>query len=240
MEISENGLRLIEAFEGFIGNPYQDSVGVWTIGYGHTHGIGPSTPPITQGEAEALLRTDVNDEYGAAVNRLGRLRLTQNEFDATTSFVYNLGPGVLSDGGFGRLLRSEQYHAAADSMLGYDHAGGQVLEGLRMRRERERQLFLTPDSVPPTHPKPKPKAIDMLLPGERKVMDAYLTALRHPVRQHVTLGRERTLLVNIRKGIYRAAVDGVEADGSKTEPGWGVLHRAVRYHFISLYVPPGK
>ena len=35
MKISEDGLELIKKFEGCETSAYQDSVGVWTIGFGH-------------------------------------------------------------------------------------------------------------------------------------------------------------------------------------------------------------
>ena len=39
MNISKEGIALIKKFEGIELQAYQDSVGVWTIGYGHTKGV---------------------------------------------------------------------------------------------------------------------------------------------------------------------------------------------------------
>ena len=39
MKISKEGIALIKKFEGCELESYQDSVGVWTIGYGHTKGV---------------------------------------------------------------------------------------------------------------------------------------------------------------------------------------------------------
>ena len=50
--LSQNGLNLIKQFEGCRLTAYKDSVGVWTIGYGHTGGVDQSTSPITKEEAE--------------------------------------------------------------------------------------------------------------------------------------------------------------------------------------------
>ncbi len=54
-KISENGLALIKRFEGLRLTAYQDSVGVWTIGYGHTSGVSEGQT-ITQTQADAYLR----------------------------------------------------------------------------------------------------------------------------------------------------------------------------------------
>jgi lysozyme len=140
---SQVGLDLITSFEGFRSQPYQDSVGVWTIGYGHTSGVGPNSKPITLAQARALLQAELKARYEPYVNALN-LPLNQNQFDALVSFVYNLGPGYFAKGStMGDALRARQWSKAANAFLLYDHAGGQVLEGLRRRRVAERKLFLT-------------------------------------------------------------------------------------------------
>ena len=52
---SQNGLALTQKFQGLRSTPYQDQVGVWTIGYGHR---GKDVHPqltITQEQANNLL-----------------------------------------------------------------------------------------------------------------------------------------------------------------------------------------
>ena len=132
---NQAGLQLIEAFEGLRLNSYQDSVGVWTIGYGHTQGVQPSQT-ITQQQAQAFLQQDLGVAE-AAVNKLG-LTLTDNQFAALVSFTFNLGAGNLNK------LLSQGLAAAPDRILLFDHAGGRVLPGLTRRRQAERALFLTP------------------------------------------------------------------------------------------------
>lgn len=151
-EVSTHGTNFIANFEGYIGHVYHDAVGIPTVGYGHTEhvpGNGIWLPHqkrrgfLTQGEALELLRHDLNQNYAPAVRAL-HLPLTQNQFDALTSFVYNVGVGGVGRGtGVGRLLRQHQYHAAANALLQWDKASGNVLEGLLRRREAERQMFLT-------------------------------------------------------------------------------------------------
>lgn len=144
MRLSTAGAKLIEEFEDFSAKPYQDVVGVWTIGYGSTKGVGPDTPPVTREQAQARLMHEVEADYGAAINDL-HLPLNQNQFDALVSFVYNEGPGAVGPSTSpGRALRAHDWQAAADALLLYDVADNRVLPGLEARRRRERALFLTP------------------------------------------------------------------------------------------------
>ena len=145
--LSARGARLIAEFEGFRSCPYRDPVGVWTVGYGSTHGVGPGSRCLTRAQALARMRREVDQEYGAAVNALP-VRLTQNRFDSLSSFTYNLGPGAIGSGtGIGRALRRKQWRRAADEMLEWNQAGGHVLAGLVRRRKAERKLFLTAPPV---------------------------------------------------------------------------------------------
>lgn len=145
MKLSTDGAHLIEAFEGFVPTPYKDPVGVWTIGFGSTKGVGPNTKRMTRAQAERRMMREVDATYGAAVNAL-KLPLNQNQFDALCSFVYNVGPGgVASDTRVGKALRAHDWRAAADYLLDWDKAGGRALAGLTRRRVAERALFLKAD-----------------------------------------------------------------------------------------------
>ncbi|HST54738.1 MAG TPA: lysozyme [Solirubrobacteraceae bacterium] len=145
MKVSVAGVVLVKSFEGFVGHPYRDAVGVWTIGYGHTEGVHQGSQPLTAAQAARLLQQDLDKRYAPAVNAL-RVSLSQHQFDALVSFVYNVGPGgVGADTGVGRALRARSWRAAADHLLDWDKAGGRVLEGLRRRRVAERAMFLAQD-----------------------------------------------------------------------------------------------
>ncbi|WP_353613941.1 lysozyme [Mangrovibacter phragmitis] len=146
MQIDEIGLNLIKSFEGCRLTSYQDSVGVWTIGYGSTYPvdgkkIGPGMK-IDQETAERLLRGDVV-QFEQAVNKLVKVKLTQGQFDALVSFSYNLGTRSLSTSTLLRKLNSGDYKGAADEFPKWCRAGGQILGGLVRRRNAERELFLT-------------------------------------------------------------------------------------------------
>lgn len=196
MKISKSGLRLIEQFEGFSASIYHDSVGVATIGYGTTSAdVNPLPRHLTQHQAEQLLARKLNEKYGAAINAL-RLPFNQNQFDALCSFTYNLGSGVLSSGyTVGRLLRGRQWRAAADSMLQYDHAGGQVLAGLSRRRRAERSLFLTPVAKRRIlHRKPQSySGLDAAQRVEARhiIAEGCALLLAHPSAVHYTEGGSR-------------------------------------------------
>lgn len=142
--ISPAGLDLIKRFEGVRYRAYQDAVGVWTIGYGHTSTARPGMT-ISPTQAEELLRQDV-ERFEAAVERLVRVPLTQSEFDALVSFTFNVGEGALRSSTLLRLLHAGSIQAAADQFLRWTHAGGRELAGLVRRREAERALFLSPST----------------------------------------------------------------------------------------------
>jgi lysozyme len=131
--------QMIESFEGLRLEAYQDSVGVWTIGYGHT----PSYPDqsITKEQADSLMASDLA-RFESKVNGFCGEATTQGQFDAMVSFAYNLGAGALQGSTLLRLHQSGDYPGAADQFLRWDHAGGAVLVGLTRRRKAERQVYL--------------------------------------------------------------------------------------------------
>ena len=146
MQTSEKGIALIKQFEGCKLTAYQDSVGVWTIGYGWTKPVDGKPiragMTIKQETAERLLKTGLVS-YESDVSRLVKVGLTQGQFDALVSFTYNLGARSLSTSTLLRKLNAEDYAGAADEFLRWNKAGGKVLNGLTRRREAERALFLS-------------------------------------------------------------------------------------------------
>lgn len=146
MQTSEKGIALIKEFEGCKLTAYQDSVGVWTIGYGWTQPVDGKPiragMTIKQETAERLLKTGLVS-YESDVSRLVKVDLTQGQFDALVSFTYNLGARSLSTSTLLRKLNGGDYAGAADEFLRWNKAGGKVLNGLTRRREAERALFLS-------------------------------------------------------------------------------------------------
>lgn len=146
MQTSDKGIALIKQFEGCKLTAYQDSVGVWTIGYGWTQPVDGKPiragMTIKQETAERLLETGLVS-YEIDVSRLVKVSLTQGQFDALVSFTYNLGARSLSTSTLLRKLNAGDYAGAADEFLRWNKAGGKVLNGLTRRREAERALFLS-------------------------------------------------------------------------------------------------
>ena len=143
MQVSPRGRTLIQKFEGLRLTAYQDMVGVWTIGYGHTGPDVKAGMTITLQQAEQLLINDLA-RFEKGVNALVQTPISQNQFDALVSFSYNLGLGSLQQSTLLRLLNAGNFQAAADQFPRWDHAGGKKVAGLTARRAAERQIFLKP------------------------------------------------------------------------------------------------
>ena len=145
MKLSRQGRELIEEFEGLFLESYQDSAGVWTIGWGHTglkHRDGTVYPGrrITPEEADQLLAHDM-EKFEDRVKRLVAVPLTQNEFDALVSFDFNTG-GLARSSLLQRLNRGDMKRSIARSeFIRWINAGGRPLRGLARRRASEAMMF---------------------------------------------------------------------------------------------------
>ncbi len=134
------GSLLTESFEGLRLQAYWDSYGkVWTIAYGHTKGVTQGLT-CTREQADAWLAEDIQ-WASSAVNRLVKVPLTQDEFDALCDFTYNCGSGTFQGSDVLKRLNAGDYHGAAAALEEYDHAGGKVMAGLLRRRKAEEALM---------------------------------------------------------------------------------------------------
>ncbi|MEW5606510.1 lysozyme [Pseudomonas juntendi] len=140
MRTSQRGLSLIKSFEGLRLQAYQDSVGVWTIGYGTTRGV-KSGMKISKEQAERMLLNDVQ-RFEPEVERLIKVPLNCNQWDALMCFTYNLGAANLESSTLLRKLNAGDYAGAAEQFQRWNKAGGKVLAGLVRRRAAEQALFL--------------------------------------------------------------------------------------------------
>ena len=143
MRISQEGVNLIKHFEGCRLEAYKCPAGVWTIGYGHTKGV-KEGDAIEQEAAEAFLIEDL-ESFEQAVTRLVEVPLTQQQFDALVSWIFNLGAGNLAESTLLRKLNNYQYAEVPEQMMRWVRAGGQVLDGLVKRRAAEAALFQNKD-----------------------------------------------------------------------------------------------
>ena len=137
---SDAGLALTKQFEGLSLTSYQDQVGVWTIGYGHTGPTLQGGLTITQDQADQLLLSDVASSV-TCVNRAVTSQINQNQFDALVDFVFNLGCASLLSSTLLRLINAGDFASAAPQFLLWDHAKGVVIPGLLRRRQQEMALF---------------------------------------------------------------------------------------------------
>ena len=139
MKTSEVGVELIKEFEGCKQVAYQDSVGVWTIGYGHTKDVYEGQLAIKK-TIERWLQEDL-EEFESYVSKLVKVELNQNQFDALVAWTYNLGPTNLKESTMLRKLNYGDYESVPDEMRRWNKAGGEVLNGLVRRRDAEANLF---------------------------------------------------------------------------------------------------
>jgi lysozyme len=153
MKISNNGVAIIQTFEGLRLSAYTDSAGVWTIGYGSTRYqngkvIKPNDKLTNEQQADILFRNTLNQSENAVTDFV-KITLTQNQFDALVSFTYNVGIYALKDSSLLQKLNKGDYASAAEAFLPWDKitdpkTGKKIaLDTLTKRRKKERDLFLT-------------------------------------------------------------------------------------------------
>jgi len=146
MNVSDKAIEMLCHHEGVRRKPYQDCIGLWTVGVGHLIGDGKSLPPewnktLTLEEVHALLKKDLV-RFESWVCRLCPVNLTQPRFDALVSFAFNLGPGGLQRSSIRMKHNRGEFEGAADGFLLYTKAGGKVFQGLVTRRKDERAVYL--------------------------------------------------------------------------------------------------
>lgn len=140
MKVSDKAIELIKKHEGLRLNAYLCPANVWTIGYGHTLSA-KKGDVITAERAVELLKKDL--EWSESVINMERLNLTQNQFDALVSFVFNIGAGNFRRSTLLRLLKEGQSKEVVSNQFHrWVNGGGRVLPGLVRRRQDEANLFL--------------------------------------------------------------------------------------------------
>ena len=140
-EYSSTGLALTRSFEGLRLEAYQDSGGVWTIGYGHTGPEVRAGQRITEAEAVALLREDLASAE-RCVRTAVKVPLSQCEFDALVDFCFNAGRGNFLHSTLLRRVNREDFAGAAVQFGLWVFAGGERQPGLVRRRAAEAAMFL--------------------------------------------------------------------------------------------------
>jgi lysozyme len=150
MHISAEGLSLIKKFEGCpekdgICESYKCAAGVWTIGYGSTHGVTEGMK-ITKNEAETLLQEEMH-EYEGYINDMVKVPLEQHQFDSLVSWQFNTGG--LRTSTLLKVLNKGNYDEVPNQIRRWNKATVNgvkvVLDGLVRRREAEAKMFLNQD-----------------------------------------------------------------------------------------------
>jgi lysozyme len=154
MRISQQGIDLIKQFEGCKLKPYLCPAKKWTVGYGHVIGNGATLAEadnrlFTKEEVDVLLRTDLR-RFERGVLRYCTVHLTQSQFDALTSWAYNLGLGTLQRSTMRQKILRKDGEAASKELLKYDKVGGKAIKGLTRRRQAEYRLFTQIDPITDT------------------------------------------------------------------------------------------
>lgn len=154
--VSEELLHFLEDFESFRSKPYLCPSKVPTIGFGTTFyfdtkkRVQLKDKPITIEEARRLKLGHINTVFAPLVDKLCRDDLSQNEFDAVVSFVYNAGATYRNSRGqllYYNLFKNINNKMPVKQLRNYWEnlaitGGGVRLNGLVRRRKREAKIFL--------------------------------------------------------------------------------------------------
>jgi len=146
MIVSKNGLDLIKEFESFKSKPYLCPSQKATIGWGSTYypdgkKVTLQDKEITEEKAFEILEYIANKDFGSNINKVVKVPLNQNQFDALVSFAYNIGNGNFNSSTLLRWLNQGNYKEASMQLLKWDKSKGIVLNGLTKRRKAEKELF---------------------------------------------------------------------------------------------------
>lgn len=147
MQTSQTGLEFIESFEQKVNKAYYDQIHVLTCGIGTTNSVMPVdckiTPNTVWTDAECYkwLSYGLKNTVEAPINRLVKVGLSQNQFDALAALVYNIGETNFASSTLMKYLNAGRFDLAQREFLKWNRAGGQVARGLTRRRLAEAVLF---------------------------------------------------------------------------------------------------
>lgn len=140
--------KIIAKFEGLRLKAYQDTGGIWTIGYGSTKdpftGVAVKQGDvISKDTALTWLKKDI-EQRQIAIRKLVKVPITANQLAALTSLAYNIGLGAFQRSTLLRLLNQKApVNQVADQFLKWDKVQGKPVKGLTIRRTLEKDLFLS-------------------------------------------------------------------------------------------------
>jgi len=141
MKASKLCIELIKEIENFVPKVYICPGGYPTIGFGHKIQKNEKFDTITEKEGELLLQNDLSIAE-KAIDKLVKVPLSQFQYDALVSFVFNIGQGNFKDSTMLKLLNKGEYKKASSEFKRWIYSGGKILEGLVFRRRVEKIIFL--------------------------------------------------------------------------------------------------
>lgn len=159
MRTSDDGVRLIQLYEGLRLTSYICPAGVLTIGYGHTSAAGkPFVAPkmtVTKEEATAILRADLG-RFERGVESLVKVDLTQHQFDALVSFAFNCGLGALKKSTLLKRVNAKRFDDVPAEFMKWTRGGGRQLAGLVRRRRAEVEMWRSLTGIEPDGSRVRP------------------------------------------------------------------------------------
>ena len=142
------GKTFIKDHEGFRNDVYKDTAGNPTVGYGHLVTGSDQLKvgdEITAIQGDAFFESDVPKSEKGVREGVGELPLSQNEFNALTDLVFNVGPGGLTTDKSPNLMKAiaaGDYAGMSEQLKYTKDSAGNRPKGLVDRSEDRKQLFL--------------------------------------------------------------------------------------------------
>ena len=139
--ITQNGIKLVESFEGFSEMPYLCPAGKLTIGYGHVIKENESFPAgISKEVAEMILYDDLAIAEEAIFKNVN-VDLLPHQFDALTSFIFNVGVNAFKTSTLLKKLNAYEFGEVPAQFRRWVYVGKKVNKGLVKRRNKEAIIF---------------------------------------------------------------------------------------------------
>lgn len=141
---SAAGIGGIKTYEGSSKTVYLDPVGIPTVCSGHTKSVSRADVgrKFSDAACDDLLRQDTKVAE-AAVKKYVTVPITQAQYDALVSFTFNVGSGNLARSTLLKRVNANQCLSAGEQFLRWNRANGQVLRGLTLRRQWERDMWVS-------------------------------------------------------------------------------------------------
>lgn len=130
---------MVARWEGKSNDPYRDIAGIYTVCYGETR---VAMRRYSDAQCETMLSDGLGDFAKPVLRRNPELRYRPNQLAASVSLAYNIGDSAYARSSVARHFSAGQWRQGCDAFLSWNRAGGHVVNGLRLRREAERQICL--------------------------------------------------------------------------------------------------